>query len=357
MSWRRMTGWLVLAILGLTLSVAAQEREKTKNKTKGTRPAARDPAGARAPADTPEFPAAKVTGAEKGKISFESYGARHTLSVSLNTRFFDAEGHEVDPITGSIRFLLPGNIVAISTRSPSKGERTIAQIRFVSGKLGELPTAALDLDELKPDPKEAGSEINSKLRDKDWNAYYAHAQVGDFILYRQGDEPGRREIVEVGEEYVIEAKVFYVLGTRDEDRIRYQPAMPQPGAGGDSEGKKPSKSDSSSPSASAKTAKSPASKAPSKSSKSTSPSKAKLTPAQRREQAKAKTSSKSSGSAPAALPETETLTVAGRELVCTIRRNTAGDYHEWICPDVPFDGKVKDDSRRGYELLDFGRGK
>ncbi|HUE72495.1 MAG TPA: hypothetical protein VMP01_16545 [Pirellulaceae bacterium] len=48
-----------------------------------------------------------------------------------------------------------------------------------------------------------------------------------------------------------------------------------------------------------------------------------------------------------------TITVAGRELACAIRR-TAGGYEEWISDEVPFDGKVKDNSRSAYTLLDFG---
>ena len=300
-----------------------------------------------------EYQGAKITSMGRGKIAFESGGQEFTLPVSLSLKVFDKEGKEHDPVTGT-RFLAPGNIVNIKTKTSTRGsarEAAIVEIHFVSGKVVELPRTKAGAD-VKPDPNYKGIVLENNVREKDWNVYYARAKVGDFIEYRHGSdrEPSRQEVVEVGPDFVLVAKVFYILGHRDEQRIKQRPFVEKPLPGAESAGKQRTPSSDSN-----KTAKSePTTRKPSEKSKSKGTSKSsasKLT-----ERAKAVAKGKSREPPPPREPETETITVGGRELVCTIRKNSAGTK-EWICADVPFDGKVKDDSRLRYELTDFGWGK
>jgi hypothetical protein len=349
MSWVRIASAAAIVLLIITGPLAAQERSK-KTKLKSTdRPSAKSRGGE-------SYEGAKIKSIERGKIEFEAGGKTITLPVSLSMKVFDAEGKEHDPITG-VRFLVPGNIVNIKTKLSAQGstrETTIAEIHFVSGKVGEFPMTKEGVD-LKPDPKYDGMVFESNLREKDWDAYYAKAKVGDFIQYRSSDEPGRREIVEVGSDYVVEAKVFYILGHRDEMRIKFRAFVERPLTGAPPTIRKTT-SDEPKKTTKSQTSTKTAEKTPTKPSKSSS--KTSKTEDKRTERAKAMAKSKEKAREPAAPrePETETITVAGRKLVCTIRKNSAGTK-EWICPDVPFDGMVKNDSRLHYQLVDFGWGK
>ena len=343
MNWVRVIGACAVVLFILAGPLAAQVRDKTKAKAKSVD---RTGSRSRGASGGESYEGAKIKSIARGQIEFEADGKTITLSVSLSMKVFDADGKEHDPVTG-VRFLAPGNIVNIKTKSSASGstrETTIAEIHFISGKVGELPMTKEGVD-LKPDPKFNGMVFDSNLREKDWNAYYSQAKIGDFIEYRRSDEPGRREIVEVGSDYVVEAKVFYILGHRDEMRIKFKPFVehPLPGASAVPKKAEPASAPKTEP-------------APAKTSKSNTSSKSSAKSSKLSERAKAMAKEKSQKSAAPREPETETITVAGRELVCTIRKNSAGTK-EWICPEVPFDGMVKNDSRVRYELTDFGRGK
>lgn len=253
-----------------------------------------------------EYAGAKLVQVSAGRIVFEHDGKRKALPVGVQFKLFDDQGEEQDPVTGVGRFLQPGNVVDIKAEAERRSRTPrIVEIRFVSGKVAELPMPPEKVD-LRPDPKYGGSVIDSGgyTRDARWQAYIPQAKVGDFVEYHRGDpkEPGRVEAVEVGKDYVVIAKVFLVLGTREEQREKHR--LPPPGA---------------------------------------DPNPAPLDglPRPRRARPTAK----------------EELTIAGKKVPCDVE-SRSGEPYRWTSADVPFDGLVKYVPRDKVQYLvtDFGRG-
>src|SRR4030095_5521344 len=81
---------------------------------------------------------------------------------------------------------------------------------------------------------------------------------------------------------------------------------------------------------------------PTKTTKSKTTSKSATKSSKLTERAKAMAKEKSRAPAAPRDPDNETINAAGHERVSTIRKNSAGTK-ECICPDVPFDGMVKND--------------
>ncbi len=279
-----------------------------------------------------EYPGAKVVALAGGRITFEHGGKTNRVQVDLALKIIDDKGKAHDPISGK-RFLQSGNIVDITTKSvrvtPSKDEPRIVEIKFVSGKVADLPTPtpkpAGEVN-LAPDPNFKGQVFGGDgwTREERWQAYIPTAKVGDFVEYEKNGKPGRLEVVEVGKEhdYVIYAQVSYALDQRDEMRIkkRLPTAEEQP------------------PSAAKAKAK-PVAKSAAKSSKK-----------------KSKTGTKKDTQVPKARPTNETIEVMGRKLECEIHY-VDGDPFSWHSDEVPLDGLVKEDARNSkYMLTSFGRG-
>jgi hypothetical protein len=250
------------------------------------------------PVQAEDFAGAKLVSVARGSIAFEHEGKNYKLGVALSLKIMDDKGELQDPITGT-RFLAPGNIVDIKTETDKKTKkRQIVEIKFVSGTVGDLPKTP-EKPDLRPDPNYKGTPIEGgETRDPYWQRYLPTAKVGDFIEYSFGNSgsPGRQEVMEVGKDYVIVAKVSYILNKRQEDRRKVK--LPSGGATASQglPGKKPSAKD------------------------------------------------------------TEELEVAGRKLTCTVEKDK-GKPIRWMCADVPLDGKVKEDLRNfKYLLTNFGRG-
>jgi hypothetical protein len=258
------------------------------------------------PALAEDYPGSKIVAVAKGEIAFEDKdgnGQRKPISVSL--KIFDAKGEQQDAVTGA-RFLAEGNIVDIKTESmkdPKNAKKkieAIVEIKFVSGKVGELPKTGNNVD-LKPDPDFKGKPIEFAQGNPVWQEYIKKAKVGDFAEYKSGKnpEPGRYETLEVGKDYALVAKVDYILGKRTELRTKHMlPKAPKPGT---------------------KTFDNPF-------------------------------ANKNSGK-----KSTEELTIGDKKVNCT--KIVDGKLTRWLSAEVPFDSKVKEDSPNyKYILVDFGRG-
>jgi hypothetical protein len=274
-----------------------------------------------------DFPGAKVVVVGAGRITFEHGGTTKRYPVDLALKILDDKGEAQDPVTGK-RFLQKGNIVDITTKSvrisPKQDETRIVEVKFVSGKVADLPAPkpAGEVD-LAPDPDFKGQVFGGDgyTSDKRWQAYIPTAKVGDFVEYERNGKPGRLEVVEVGpkHDYVIHAQVSYALDSRDEMRFkkRLPTAAEQP----------PSKT------------------------------KAKTRPAIK---SSAKTTRKSGKQAPPAAnakPLSEVIEVMDRQLECEIHY-VGGQPHSWFSDEVPLNGLVKTESRsEKYRLTSFGRAK
>lgn len=255
---------------------------------------------------TDEYQGAEVVSLSRGNVVFKYKGKTERAPVGLSLKIFDDKGEVHDSVTGTVRFLLPGNVVDIKTDKDKKtGKQQIVEIRFVSGKVGELPKAKAGGEgiNLLPNPDFKGNVFGGDgvKSDPYWIRYIGTARVGDFIEFVTGDdkEPGRMETMEVGKDYVIIAKVFYILGTRHEQREKHR--APPGGAG-----------------------------------KSSAPGK--------------KSSSKSKSR------EKEELTVGDKKVLCETE-SRSGKVYRWKSYEVPFDGVVKYDSNVPYMLTAFGRGR
>ena len=234
--------------------------------------------------------------------------------VDLALKIFDDKGEAQDPVTGK-RFLQKGNVVDITTKSvrisPQKNETRIVEVKFVSGKVADLPDPkpAGEVN-LAPDPEFKGQVFGGDgyAADKRWQAYIPTAKVGDFVEYERNGKPGRLEVVETGtkHDYVIYAQVSYALDHRDEMRIkkRLPTAAEQP----------PSKT------------------------------KPKARPVTRPSTKSARKTSKQAPPAANAKPLTEELEVMDQQLECEIHY-VGGDPHSWYSDEVPLDGLVKVDAR------------
>lgn len=181
-----------------------------------------------------------------GIISYHHDGKNTRLPVSPSLKLFDDKGEPVDVITGVGRYLQPGNIVdmkvtakqapsaAGKSKSKSKSkttsppvDRLILEIRFASGKVAEMPKESESNSNLPPDPNWKGNVYGGEgvKTDPYWIQYIPKAKVGDFVEYYRGkdkNEPARIETLEVGKDYVIIAKVFYILGSRQEQREKHR---------------------------------------------------------------------------------------------------------------------------------------
>lgn len=251
-----------------------------------------------------DYAGAKIVQVARGTVIFEKDGKTHRLSVALSLKVIDEQGQTQDAVTGTARYVLPGNIVDIKTAASKKGPPQIVEIRFVSGTVGELPRSGAV--KLQIDPNFKGSIIDpgGHTTDLYWLNYIPQARVGDYVEYTLGSEPGRMETVEVGKDFVVVGKVSYILGTRQEQRVKHR--LPPPGT------------DPNRP---------PLEGLPSPKKKKSSASKPK-----------------------------EELVVAGKKVVCEVE-SSGGKPSYWRSADVPFDGLVKNEVRNGkYRLTDFGRG-
>src|SRR6185503_13081371 len=120
--------------------------------------------------------------------------------VAASMKLFDDQGKPVDLVTGVGRYLLPGNIVDMKTaaknapaaksksRSKSKTassgpDHEIIEIRFVSGKVGDVPNPLDPPKEelnLRPDPNWKGNVFGGEgvKTDPYWIKYIPSAKVG-----------------------------------------------------------------------------------------------------------------------------------------------------------------------------------
>ncbi|HEV3146466.1 MAG TPA: hypothetical protein VGZ47_21445 [Gemmataceae bacterium] len=253
-----------------------------------------------------DYQGAKIVSVSKGQVEFQDKdGKTQKLPISLSLKIFDDKGEKQDAITGT-RFLLKDNIVDIKTenaKDPKNKKRmieSIVEIKFVSGMVGELPKTGKNID-LKPDPNFKDKVIEFPQGDPVWQEYIKKAKVGDFAEYKSGkdQEPGRYETLEVGKDYALVAKVDYIFGKRIEMRTKHMlPKAPKPGT---------------------------------------------------------KTFDNPFGKGGGGKKITEELTIGGKKVTCT--KTVDGKLTKWTSTDVPFDGRVKEDSPNyKYILVDFGRG-
>ncbi len=254
-----------------------------------------------------DFKGVEVVAVARGNVSFKHEGKTVRKPVGLSMKVIDDKGNTHDPILGAAQYLLPGNIVDIKTAQDKTARReVIVEIKFVSGKVGELPKelkgAGGGAVNLRPDPEFKGMVFGGDgvVSDPYWINYIRRAKVGDFLEYTRGTdkEPGRMETVEVGKDYVITAKVSYILGSRNEMRMKHR--APPAGAA------------------------KPQSPPPKKSS------------------ARPKSH------------ETEVLEIGGKKVKCEIETRT---LKKWRSADIPFDGIVKEESRVPYVVTDCVWGK
>jgi len=252
------------------------------------------------PARAEDYPGAKIVDVAKGQITFEHEGKEQKFQIATSLKIIDDKGETQDPVTGT-RFLAKGNIVDIKTKADRRKKEMIVEIKYVSGTVGELPKTPKNAN-LKPDPDFNGKAIEALPPDAYWAKYLPTAKVGDFVEYKSGkdDDPGRQEVMEVGKDYVIVAKVSYILGHRSEDRVKFKLQGSSGGKASSAGGKKP----------------------PSNKGK-----------------------------------ETEELTVGDKKVKCEVEKAAGGKLTKWRSSDVPLDGLVKEESRNfKYTLTDFGRG-
>lgn len=154
------------------------------------------------PVDAKEYEGVVLKSIEKGVIEFEHQGERVKLPVALSLKVFDDQGKGFNAIEGA-RFLAPENVVNIKSGMEKTGgisvER-IREIRFVSGKVAELPQAPDEVD-LRPKPEFNGKPGDVYPPTDDLDRYYRAAHVGDFIEYKSTDGQlrGRKEILEVAD--------------------------------------------------------------------------------------------------------------------------------------------------------------
>jgi len=174
------------------------------------------------PAQAEDYPGVKIDSVAKGQITFiNKDGGQEKHPISPDLKIFNDKGEEQERITG-MRFLARDNVVDIKTKRDKQAKKeVIVEIKFVSGKVAELPKTGKVVD-LKPDPNFKGIVAESRTGDPVWQAYIGTAKVGDFTEYKSGKdhEPGRQEALEVGSDYVLLAKVDYFLGKRTELRIK-----------------------------------------------------------------------------------------------------------------------------------------
>ncbi|HLW65315.1 MAG TPA: hypothetical protein VKS79_08350 [Gemmataceae bacterium] len=253
-----------------------------------------------------DYPGSKIVTVAKGEIVFEDKdGNSQKKPVSLSLKIFDDKGEQQDAVTGT-RFLAKGNIVDVKTdymkdpKNAKKKIEAIVEIKFVSGKVAELPKTGSNVD-LKPDPNFKDKVIEFSQGDPVWQEYIKKAKVGDFAEYKSGKnpEPGRYETLEVGKDYIVVAKVDYILGKRTELRTKHMlPKAPKPGT---------------------------------------------------------KTFDNPFAKGGGGKKSTEELTIGDKMVKCT--KTVDGKLTKWTSTEVPFDGKVKEDSPNyKYILVDFGRG-
>jgi hypothetical protein len=272
------------------------------------------------PTVRPDFKEATVVKVERGVVTFEVNGTQHALAVGLSLKGYDGENKEYEgPFV--VRLFVPGNVLAVKT-GKQFGKEVITEVRLLRGKVAEMSLGGKG--EAKPiNPKEASlSFVTRKFSTEEWEGYFKNAKVGDFIEYhgRGRDEPpSRKEILEVHQDHLILFHLIYLFNTPDASRQKWVYDAP-------------------------KAASKPAEKAKRPPEKSTSkrPPGKRVTP-------------------PVAEKKTETLTVAGKELVCEVKetRLSKGETHKkWFCPEVPFGGLVKEEIRGKvtFEVVDFGRG-
>lgn len=258
----------------------------------------------------------RIIKAGGGIISYHHDGKNTRLPVSPSLKLFDDKGEPVDVITGVGRYLQPGNIVDMKVTSkqtqtsPAKSkskskskvtsppvERQILEIRFVSGKVAEMPKESESNFNLRPDPNWKGNVYGGEgvKTDPYWIQYIPKAKVGDFVEYYRGkdkNEPARIETLEVGKDYVIIAKVFYILGSRQEQREKHR-------IGPASAGKKSKKTTA-----------------------------------------------------------TQILEIDGKKITCDVE-TSQGKPYRWKSTEIPFDGLVRNEvnGKQEYLVTSFGRGK
>ena len=266
----------------------------------------------------------------RGTIEFVHDGKTVRLPISLSLKIYDDEGAAFDPIEGT-KFLVAGNVLNIKTETDSATRKeSILEIRFVSGKVAGLRKAkAVDL---KPSPDFDGKLIDVYPTSPELDRYFRSAHVGDFVEYKNGDDGSRDEILEVGDGFVVHARVAALLGSRTEHRTRVllQPAEGKAQAASSKGGSKPAKMSD---------------KAPKKAAKGDSKKKSK----------KVKSAPKEAEGAKEEAGDTEELTVGERTLVCQIKKE--GKVTKWISAEVPFEGIVKvDGPHHKSQLVDFQRG-
>jgi hypothetical protein len=169
-----------------------------------------------------------VAKVERGKITIKPaiLGPQVTYPVGLNLVAFDLEGKEyAGPFAA--RLLAPDNVLKFGIGNVL-GKESIVELRLVRGTVAEL----------KPQKPEPSSIVfDGTIRPADWERYYKTAQVGDYVEYRDPDNPNappaRYEIMEVGKDYVVESRIAYffgVAGTEARYKLKYDPRQKMPQA-------------------------------------------------------------------------------------------------------------------------------
>ncbi|HVW38070.1 MAG TPA: hypothetical protein VHB99_12220 [Pirellulales bacterium] len=156
-----------------------------------------------------------------------------------------------------------------------------------------------------------------------WQKWYPSAKKGAYIEFADGKfSYFRYEVVDIQGDAAVIATVAQLATAISENRVRMTPTLQQQEQFA----------------AAAADAKKPASK-------------------QNNNKPAARRSKKSNSKAAPepAEPETETIVVGGRSLLCEVHRK--GKVTTWTCSEVPFDGIVKEEGPNVHRiLLDFGHG-
>jgi hypothetical protein len=300
-----------------------------------------------ASASAAEYRDATVVGVRQGKLGFRHEGKLKAMTISGSLKVVDDAGQELDAVKG-LGLLLAGNVVHVTTaKDEACGGEQVVAVTFVSGKTAEVGPSENKEDLLLPAAEWKG-EVPEFGMPKEYLAYFPTAKAGDFVL-RQGSGRARLQVMEVGEDYLVEARVVTLFGSPTEQRWKYKlsdqqkkalAALARQSAGDD----KPAASDKKS---AAKTK--PARPKPAKTAKGREIQKQIARDKARREAAAKKAEEDAT--------QTKVFRVGSRELECKARK-TGENIVDWIHPDVPLDGIVRHEAPdASYRLIDFGRGK
>jgi hypothetical protein len=286
-----------------------------------------------------EIKAARLKSNEGSRLTFDEGGKQLALTaLGQSLRLFDKAGKQ---ITGyeMTRFLAAGNVFDVKTALRANAE-SLAELRLVEGGPASVATLVAGLARKigSYDPKQP------RLSPALWERTLGRAQVGDWVVYREGDR-GRikyREVTEVQPTEVICWEV-YNLERSYSNGIRMVLDEPEK------------------PKATVTKKTTPKKKTSKKPTKTTKPKK----PADEDDPPTAdKEESNPDNSPQPRVTGTETLSVMGRELMCEVvelptKSGRGIEAKLWISADVPLDGVVQREEKGKvvYLLEEFGQTK